>query len=163
MRLLGQETIGIGHGPRAASRALSLALLSAAVLYAFATSAVYLFEDNRLKTKRPPLRRRPFPSLERLDDLNHRLLSWGFPLLTLGSALLWLVLVRVTHKASLASIVVVVTYPIAVALAGHPWGDVTVIAVVALFVIARHASNIKRLFRGEELGLDPGARDDGDG
>ena len=86
-----------------------------------------------------------------------------FPLLTLGSALLWLVLVLVTHKASIASIVVVVTYPIAVALAGHPWVDVTVIAVVALFVIARHASNIKRLFRGEELGLDPGAGADGDG
>jgi glycerol-3-phosphate acyltransferase PlsY len=85
-----------------------------------------------------------------------------FPLLTLASGVLWFVIVRVTHKASLASIVVVVTYPIAVALAGHPWGDVTVIAAVAVLVVARHAGNLKRLFRGEELGIDPGARDDGE-
>ena len=64
---------------------VTLAFLGNAVFaIAFATSAVYLFEDSRLKSKRPPLRRRPLPSLERLDDLNHRLLSWGFPLLTLG-------------------------------------------------------------------------------
>jgi glycerol-3-phosphate acyltransferase PlsY len=82
-----------------------------------------------------------------------------FPLLTLGSAVLWFVIVRLTHKASVASIVVVIAFPIAVAVAGHPWGDVTVIAVVALLVVGRHASNLKRLFRGEELGLDPGGRD----
>jgi acyl phosphate:glycerol-3-phosphate acyltransferase len=86
-----------------------------------------------------------------------------FPLLTLASGVLWFVVVRLTHKASLASILVVVAFPIAVAVAGHPWGDVTVIAAVAMLVVARHASNIKRLVRGEELGLDPGARDDGDG
>jgi glycerol-3-phosphate acyltransferase PlsY len=85
-----------------------------------------------------------------------------FPLLTLASGVLWFAIVRVTHKASLASIVVVVTYPIAVALAGHPWGDVTVIAAVAVLVVARHAANLKRLFRGEELGIDPGAREDGE-
>jgi len=85
-----------------------------------------------------------------------------FPLLTLGSAVLWFAVVRITHKASLASIVVVVAFPAAVAVAGHPWGDVTVIAAVAVLVIARHASNLKRLFRGQELGLDPGARDDGE-
>ena len=36
---------------------------------AFATSLVYLFEDNRLKAKRPSGLRRLFPSLERLDEL----------------------------------------------------------------------------------------------
>ena len=81
-----------------------------------------------------------------------------FPLLTLANAVVWLVIVRLTRKASLASIVVVIAFPIEVALAGHPWGDVTVIAAVAVLVVARHASNLKRLFRGEELGLDPGAR-----
>jgi glycerol-3-phosphate acyltransferase PlsY len=86
-----------------------------------------------------------------------------FPLLTLANAVVWFVVVRLTHKASLASIVVVVLFPIEVALAGHPWGDVTVIAAVAVLVVARHAPNLKRLFRGEELGLDPGASGDGDG
>jgi len=83
-----------------------------------------------------------------------------FPLLTLAFGVAWLVIVLVTHKASLASIVVAVAFPFAVALAGHPWGDVTVIAAVAVLVVARHAANLKRLFRGEELGLDPGS--DGD-
>jgi acyl phosphate:glycerol-3-phosphate acyltransferase len=85
-----------------------------------------------------------------------------FPLLTLASAALWFVIVRLTHKASLASIVVVLAFPIAVALAGHPWGDVTVIAAVAVLVVARHAANLKRLFRGEELEIDPSARNDGE-
>ena len=75
---------------------------------------------------------------------------------------MWFVIVRLTHKASLASIVVVIAFPFAVALAGHPWGDVTVIAAVAVLVVARHAANLKRLFRGEELGLDPGSGGDGD-
>ena len=89
-----------------------------------------------------------------------------FPLLTLANAVLWFVIVRLTHKASLASIVVVIVFPIEVALAGHPAGDVTVIAAVAVLVVARHAANLKRLFRGEELGLDPGGPGvpgDGDG
>lgn len=64
---------------------VTLAFLGNAVFaLAFATSLIYLFEDGRLKSKRPALRRRLFPSLEKLDDLNHRLLAWGFPLLTLG-------------------------------------------------------------------------------
>ena len=64
---------------------VTLAFLGNAVFaLAFATSLIYVFEDNRLKAKRRPARRRLLPSLERLDDLNHRLLSWGFPLLTLG-------------------------------------------------------------------------------
>jgi len=63
---------------------VTLAFLGNAVFaLAFATSLIYVFEDNRLKAKRPA-RRRLLPSLERLDDLNHRLLAWGFPLLTLG-------------------------------------------------------------------------------
>jgi acyl phosphate:glycerol-3-phosphate acyltransferase len=85
-----------------------------------------------------------------------------FPLLTLAFGVVWLVIVRLTRKASLASIVVVIAFPFAVALAGHPWGDVTVIAAVAVLVVARHAANLKRLFRGEELGLDPGSGGDGD-
>jgi cytochrome c-type biogenesis protein CcsB len=71
---------------------VTLAFLGNAVFaIAFATSLVYLFEDNRLKAKRPSHIRRIFPSLEKLDELNYRLLAWGFPLLTLGilSGAIW--------------------------------------------------------------------------
>jgi glycerol-3-phosphate acyltransferase PlsY len=84
-----------------------------------------------------------------------------FPLLTLAMTALWGVIVRVTHKASVASVTVAVAFPISVALAGHEWGDVTIIAVLAALVIGRHLSNLRRLVRGEELGLEPG-RDDED-
>ena len=77
-----------------------------------------------------------------------------FPLLTLAMTALWVVLARVTHKASIASIAVAVAFPIAVALAGHEAGDIIVISVVGLLVIARHLSNLRRLVKGEELGLD---------
>jgi glycerol-3-phosphate acyltransferase PlsY len=78
-----------------------------------------------------------------------------FPLLTLAMAALWIVLARVTHKASIASVTVAVVAPIAVALAGHEAGDIIVISVMALLVVARHLSNLRRLVKGEELGLDP--------
>ena len=47
-----------------------------------------------------------------------------FPLLTLALTALWIVLARLTHKASIASITVAIAFPIAVALAGHEAGDV---------------------------------------
>jgi glycerol-3-phosphate acyltransferase PlsY len=78
-----------------------------------------------------------------------------FPLLTLGMAALWGALARVTHKASVASVTVAIVFPIAVALAGHEAGDIIVISVMSLLVVARHLSNLRRLVKGEELGLDP--------
>jgi glycerol-3-phosphate acyltransferase PlsY len=83
-----------------------------------------------------------------------------FPLLTLAMALLWIVLARVTHKASVASVTTAIAFPIAVALAGHEAGDIIVITVVALLVVGRHLSNLRRLVKGEELGLDPTKRPD---
>jgi glycerol-3-phosphate acyltransferase PlsY len=77
-----------------------------------------------------------------------------FPALTLAMSALWVVLARLTHKASIASITVAIAFPIAVALAGHEAGDIIVISVLALLVVARHLSNVRRLVKGEELGLD---------
>jgi glycerol-3-phosphate acyltransferase PlsY len=83
-----------------------------------------------------------------------------FPLLTLAMTALWIVLARLTHKASIASIAVAIAFPISVALAGHEWGDVAVITVMALLVIARHLSNLRRLVTGQELGLEGGRQSD---
>jgi glycerol-3-phosphate acyltransferase PlsY len=86
-----------------------------------------------------------------------------FPLLTLGAGALWLVVVRITHKASVASLTVLVVFPAAVALAGHTWTDIAVISGLSLLVLARHFSNVRRLVRGEELGLDPGGEPEAPG
>jgi glycerol-3-phosphate acyltransferase PlsY len=83
-----------------------------------------------------------------------------FPLLTLAMTALWVVLAKVTHKASIASVTVAIAFPISVALAGHEWGDVAVITVMALLVIARHLSNLRRLVKGQELGLEGKQSDD---
>jgi glycerol-3-phosphate acyltransferase PlsY len=52
-----------------------------------------------------------------------------------------------------ASIVATVAFPVLVALTGNAWGDVLITSALALVVLARHASNLRRLFRGEEPGL----------
>ena len=83
-----------------------------------------------------------------------------FPLLTLAMSALWIVLARVTHKASIASVTTAIAFPIAVALAGHEAGDIIVISVMAGLVVARHLSNLRRLVKGEELGLDPSTQRD---
>ncbi len=55
------------------------------------------------------------------------------------------------RKASVASIVVMVGLPTAVAIKGAPgWEIATIIGINAL-VMVRHTDNIKRLLDGEEL------------
>jgi cytochrome c-type biogenesis protein CcsB len=64
---------------------VTLAFLGNAVFgLAFAASIVYLFQESRLKSRRGAWLLRRLPSLEQLDQLNHRCLLWGFPLLSLG-------------------------------------------------------------------------------
>ena len=64
---------------------VTLAFLGYAVFgVAFSASFLYLVQEKQLKTKKARLLFRRLPSLETLDDLNYRSLSWGFPLLTLG-------------------------------------------------------------------------------
>jgi glycerol-3-phosphate acyltransferase PlsY len=83
-----------------------------------------------------------------------------FPLLTLAMAVVWFAVVRVTRKASLASLAVAVAFPVSVALAGHASGDVAVISALAGLVIVRHLSNLRRLVRGEEPDLGAGSGDE---
>ena len=44
--------------------------------------------------------------------------------------------------------------------AGHEAGDVAVITVMALLVVGRHLSNLRRLVKGQELGLESNQSDE---
>lgn len=76
-----------------------------------------------------------------------------FPIITLALAVVWAVIARVLRKASLASIVCTIAYPVLVAVSGRDWWEILVTSVVAAFILVRHASNIRRLVRGEESDL----------
>jgi glycerol-3-phosphate acyltransferase PlsY len=76
-----------------------------------------------------------------------------YPLVVAGLAVVWLVVARVFHKASLASLLVTVLFPIAVLVLGFDRWEVVVLGALAILVLARHAANIRRLLRHEENDL----------
>ena len=82
-----------------------------------------------------------------------------YPLIIAGLAVVWIAIARGLHKASVASLVCAVAAPILVVIFGGTTIDVVVVAAVALLLIARHASNLRRLVRGEEHGLGDATRD----
>jgi glycerol-3-phosphate acyltransferase PlsY len=84
-----------------------------------------------------------------------------FPLVIVGLGVVWIVIARGFHKASIASLVCAVAFPTIVAIQGGSWGDIAVASGLGLLVIARHFSNVRRLIRGEEHGL--GGSADGGG
>lgn len=82
-----------------------------------------------------------------------------YPIIVLGLAVVWFLVARVFKLASLGSLLCAVLFPILVALAGYGAVETVVITALALVVIARHASNLRRLFGGRELrtgDADPG-------
>lgn len=90
-----------------------------------------------------------------------------YPVVTVVLAVVWIVIARGLHKASVASLAVAILAPIAVAVRGGSTFDIVIVSAVALLLIARHASNLRRLIRGEEHGLGgsrpPRGDDRGDG
>ena len=83
-----------------------------------------------------------------------------YPLITAGLAIVWVAIARGLHKASVASIVCAVAAPVLVVLVGGSALDIAVVSGVAVMIILRHGSNLRRLVRGEEHGLGetPGDR-----
>jgi len=79
-----------------------------------------------------------------------------YPLIVLGLAVIWVVVARVLHKASLASLLATILFPIAVFVGGYDRWEVGVVGGLALLVVIRHAANIRRLFRHEEIDLGAG-------
>src|SRR4051812_46386162 len=88
-----------------------------------------------------------------------------YPLIVVGLGVFWFLVARVLHKASLASLLATILFPIAVFALGYDRWEVAVVGALAVLVVLRHSANIRRLFRREEIGLGvrrnaSGGRDD---
>jgi len=76
-----------------------------------------------------------------------------YPLIVVGLGVFWFVVARVLHKASLASLLATILFPIAVLVLGFDRWEVGVVGGLAALVVIRHAANIRRLLRREENDL----------
>jgi glycerol-3-phosphate acyltransferase PlsY len=81
-----------------------------------------------------------------------------FPVIVVGLALVWVLVARVFKKASLASLLITVRFPVCVAVGGYDGWEVIAISGLAVLVIARHAANIRRLLHRAEIDLTPEPR-----
>ena len=68
----------------------------------------------------------------------------------LVSILVWLVVMKLSRKASVASIAVVPLVPVLFVLEGTPLWEILTIIGLGVLVEIRHVSNIKRLLAGKE-------------
>lgn len=80
-----------------------------------------------------------------------------YPLVVLVLTAIWLFVSKVFKKASVASLAIIVAFPIAVAVGGYAGWEIAVISAISALLIVRHAGNIKRLVRREENDLTPKA------
>jgi glycerol-3-phosphate acyltransferase PlsY len=65
--------------------------------------------------------------------------------------LLWVVVRKVTGKASLGSIAIAIGGPVSLVIAGSPAWEIAATVGLAALVLLRHTENIRRLVRGDEL------------
>ncbi len=77
-----------------------------------------------------------------------------YPLIVLGLLVIWVFVARVLRKASLASLLITILFPIAVFVFGFDRWEVGVVGGLAVLVVVRHAANIRRLIRREENELN---------
>jgi len=73
-----------------------------------------------------------------------------FPWIVAGLAVVWFVLARLLKRASIASLVCSLAFPILAIAGGYDWIEVAVLAGLALVIVGRHTANLRRLVRGEE-------------
>jgi glycerol-3-phosphate acyltransferase PlsY len=77
-----------------------------------------------------------------------------YPLVVLGLGIVWALIAKVLKKASLASLTCTTAFPVAVAVMGYDGREIVAVSALAVLVLARHAANIRRLLRREEMSLD---------
>jgi len=80
------------------------------------------------------------------------------PLASAALIVLWVLLVLVTRYVSVASIVCALAAAPLAWVFGAPWSYVIFIALAALFVIVKHAGNIRRLLEGTETRIQLGRK-----
>ena len=73
-----------------------------------------------------------------------------FPVLAVGSIVLFALVTRVSGKASMGSIAIAVALPTAVAATGNGLWESLVAAGISALVLFRHLANIQRLIAGDE-------------
>src|SRR5437763_3796367 len=76
------------------------------------------------------------------------------PIVAVPFVAVWLLVARLTGKASLASLVVIGATPVAVFALDRPAWEKLGMAGLAAVVVARHAGNLVRLARGDEPELE---------
>ena len=73
-----------------------------------------------------------------------------FPWIIVGLAVVWFVVARVLKRASIASLVCTVAFPLLAIVGGYDWVEIAVLTGLAVVIVGRHAANLRRLVRGEE-------------
>ncbi|HVE19768.1 MAG TPA: glycerol-3-phosphate 1-O-acyltransferase PlsY [Ilumatobacteraceae bacterium] len=73
------------------------------------------------------------------------------PLPSIVLLAVWLIVRKITHKASLASLLIIAGLPIGVAIAGVPGWEIVYVVALCSLVLVRHVDNIKRLIGRREL------------
>jgi glycerol-3-phosphate acyltransferase PlsY len=76
-----------------------------------------------------------------------------FPITSLVCLVTWFVVSRLTHKASVASLVITILTPIGMVLTGALWWEVAVVVALAAFIVIKHLPNIRRLRSRSEPSL----------
>lgn len=140
---------------------VTLAFLGNAVFgVAFSASLVYLVQEKQLKGKKGRLSFRRLPSLETLDNLNYRVLSWGFALLTLGilSGAVWAEYVWghlwIWEPRSVLSLVTWVLYALLLHYRSAGWRGrrAATLTIVCFAVLVGSFLSVKLLFPGRHGG-----------
>jgi acyl phosphate:glycerol-3-phosphate acyltransferase len=86
-----------------------------------------------------------------------------FPEVVVALAVVWFVVARLLRKASIASLLILVAFPVTVALTGYDAWEVAVISAVSALLLLRHLPNIRRLVHRQEIDVVPLDRNTGSG
>jgi glycerol-3-phosphate acyltransferase PlsY len=82
------------------------------------------------------------------------------PIVAMPFVAVWLLIARLTGRASAASLVVIGATPVVVLALDRPAWEKLGMAGLAAIVVARHAGNLVRLARGEEPALEAAHREE---